>query len=357
MKFWPALSAVASLTIGLAAGSLAHAQGRERLFEPQPGMQFTTAFTNEFGKDAESLTTVTTVNATAVGIDYSSSRGVAVRRDLLLTDRLEATSYVLGYEAGMPNVIPGTTSLGISERVLSQLRNNGSARLTLIYSPQLASIECELVRVTDNQRMNLIVEDRIVEVSAIHARAQCGEGNRTGSGDFYFANDLGQPLLIESFINFSWESRPRTERITRVINSTGLNPDMERSLRTIGKYDAYGLRFDFDSAALRPESRQLVREIAQMLLARDNADWQIGIVGHTDSTGSPDYNATLSDERSQAVRSALVAEGVASNRLQARGRGEQRPKADNDTLAGRAINRRVEFRRLDGAGSRPLDAD
>ena len=113
--------------------------------------------------------------------------------------------------------------------------------------------------------MRLIVEDRIVEIPSLHARAQCGEGARTASGDFYFADDLNQPLLIESVLNFSWEKRPRTERITRVIDGLGLHPDMEQSLKTIGKYDAYGLRFDFDSAVLRPESVQLVREIAQML--------------------------------------------------------------------------------------------
>ena len=161
--------------------------------------------------------------------------------------------------------------------------------------------------------------------------------------------------MIESVLNFSWEKRPRTERITRVIDGRRSNRDMEQSLKTIGKYDAYGLRFDFDSAVLRPESVQLVREIAQMLLA--NADWRIQIVGHTDSTGGPEYNFGLSDRRAESVRLGLVDYGVESSRLRAEGRGESQFKADNDSLAGRAINRRVEFRRLDhsGGSSRPLD--
>jgi outer membrane protein OmpA-like peptidoglycan-associated protein len=356
MNFRPALSAITTFCVGLSIATAAMAQERGGLFIPRPGMQFTTAFTNDYGRDAESLTTVTSVTGNAVGIDYSSSRGLSVHRELLVIDRQTATSYVLGYEADMPIVISGTTSLGISTRILSELRSDGRARLTLIYSHKLASIECDLTRVSTGLMLQLIVEDRIADISAMHAKAKCGEGERTAWGDFYFANDLNQPLLIESSINFSWEKRPRTERITRVIDGRGLNPDMEQSLKTIGKYDAYGLRFDFDSAELRPESVQLVREIAQMLQA--NAEWKIQIAGHTDSTGGPDYNYGLSDKRAEAVRLALVENGVESWRLRSEGRGESQPKADNDTLAGRAINRRVEFRRLDRSafGSRPLDA-
>lgn len=339
------LSVITSLYIVLTVGTVAVAQERAGLFIPRSGMQFTTAFTNEFGKDAESLTTVTSVSETAVSIEYSSSRGVSVRRELAVTDRRNASSYVLGYEDQMPTSIPGSTSLGISTRILSELRSPGRARLTLVYSHKLASIECELTRVSSETLMPIIVEDRIINARALHARAQCGEGARTARGDFYFADDLGQPLLIESVLNFSWESQPRTERITRVIYGRGLPPDMEQALRTKRQYDTYGLRFSFDSAELRPESVQLVREIAQML--RANADWKMQIFGHTDSTGGPDYNKELSERRAEAVRLALVDQGVASRRLVSEGRGEGQPKSDNDTLAGRAINRRVEFRRLD----------
>lgn len=345
MNLRSGLSAITSLCIGLTAGTVSMAQERPGMFIPRPGMQFTTAFTNEFGKDAESLTTITAVTDAAVSIEYSSSRGVSVRREMTVTDRRDASIYVLGYEDDMPTTIPGSTSLGISRRVLSELRSPGRARLTLIYSHKLASIECELTRVSSEVLMPVIFGDRILEVPSIHARAQCGEGARTARGDFYFANDLEQPLLIESVINFSWEKQPRTERITRVIDRRGIPPDMEQALRTKRQYDTYGLRFSFDSAELRPESLELVGDIAQMLQA--NADWKMQIAGHTDSTGGPDYNNGLSERRAEAVRLALVNHGVASRRLLSEGRGEGQPKADNDTLAGRAINRRVEFRRLD----------
>lgn len=113
----------------------APAEERSGLFVPHAGMQFTTSFTNEFGRDAESLTTVTAVTPSAVSIDYSSSRGVFMRRELLVSDRQGATSYVLGYEQNMPGVIPGTTSLGISAAVLSELRSRGKAHCACFTLP------------------------------------------------------------------------------------------------------------------------------------------------------------------------------------------------------------------------------
>ena len=199
MNFRSTRAVIASLCVALTATTAAIAQEHAGSFIPRPGMQFTTAFTNEFGKDAESLTTIMSVTDTAVSIEYSSSRGVSVRRNLLKDDRRDASSYVLGYEDQMPTLIPGTTSLGISSRVLSELRNSGRARLTLVYSPQLATIDCDMTRVSDNLMMRIIVEDRIVETPALHARAQCGEGARTVVGDIYVADDLEQPLLICGF--------------------------------------------------------------------------------------------------------------------------------------------------------------
>ena len=87
MLFSSPLPAITSLCVGLIVSTVAVAEERAGLFVPHPGMQFTTAFTNDFGRDAESLTTVTSVTGNAVSIDYSSSRGVAVRRELLEADR------------------------------------------------------------------------------------------------------------------------------------------------------------------------------------------------------------------------------------------------------------------------------
>jgi OOP family OmpA-OmpF porin len=67
------------------------------------------------------------------------------------------------------------------------------------------------------------------------------------------------------------------------------------------------------------------------------------IEGHTDNTGSPDYNLRLSQLRADSVRSFLIANGIAPLRMQAIGFGETRPEAPNDNAAGRQQNRRVEI--------------
>ena len=86
-----------------------------------------------------------------------------------------------------------------------------------------------------------------------------------------------------------------------------------------------------------------------MLLA-DFPGAVIEVGGHTDATGSTELNQALSQLRAEAVRAALIAQGVDAARLRAVGYGESRPVADNDTDEGRARNRRVELA-ISGDGS------
>ena len=76
---------------------------------------------------------------------------------------------------------------------------------------------------------------------------------------------------------------------------------------------------------------------------KNNPDTNINIYGYTDSVGSDSYNLTLSGKRADAVKAYLTSKGVASSRLFTQGMGEANPVASNDTDAGRAKNRRVEF--------------
>ncbi len=76
-------------------------------------------------------------------------------------------------------------------------------------------------------------------------------------------------------------------------------------------------------------------------------DWELSIEGHTDNIGSDSDNLDLSRRRAAAVKDALVARHrIAANRLATGGYGESRPRDTNDTLEGRARNRRVELVRL-----------
>lgn len=100
--------------------------------------------------------------------------------------------------------------------------------------------------------------------------------------------------------------------------------------------------FDVDSATLSPTMQTTLADVATTL--RENPRTIIEVHGHTDSTGSAEYNQELSERRARAVVDALRGRGIMSERLYWRGHGETAPVASNDTPAGRERNRRVELR-------------
>jgi outer membrane protein OmpA-like peptidoglycan-associated protein len=102
-----------------------------------------------------------------------------------------------------------------------------------------------------------------------------------------------------------------------------------------------GVTFDFDSSAIRPDSRPVLEEAAALL--KQNPGVQVQVQGFTDAIGSPAYNQALSLRRAEAVYRYLVNLGVDPQRLTVEGFGASHPVADNDTEAGRAQNRRVEL--------------
>jgi len=103
------------------------------------------------------------------------------------------------------------------------------------------------------------------------------------------------------------------------------------------------IRFDYNSARLRPESRKVLEPVANVL--RSDPGLKVIIEGHTDSKGTERYNLRLSQRRAEAVKKALVKLGIKAARLKTRGYGESRPLASNKTTEGRALNRRVEIRK------------
>lgn len=99
--------------------------------------------------------------------------------------------------------------------------------------------------------------------------------------------------------------------------------------------------FDYNSATLRSESAATITKVASVLTYFSTA--QIGVRGHTDSTGSADKNQTLSEQRAQSVADALSKGGVTAGRMTVKGFAATQPIASNGDDAGRQKNRRVEI--------------
>lgn len=123
--------------------------------------------------------------------------------------------------------------------------------------------------------------------------------------------------------------------------SAGANA-LEQSLAKTGKVDVYSIYFSFNSDVIREESEPTLRDIADVM--KRHPDWRLAVNGHTDGIGGDQANLDLSKRRSAAVKDALVKRySVDAPRLVTSGFGKSQPKDTNDTIEGRAHNRRVEL--------------
>jgi outer membrane protein OmpA-like peptidoglycan-associated protein len=102
------------------------------------------------------------------------------------------------------------------------------------------------------------------------------------------------------------------------------------------------IEFAYAKASLLPDSTPVLEAVAAILREHREIS-HVVIQGHTDNVGGSDYNVKLSQRRAETVRRWLLDRGIAAERLQAVGFGEERPLESNDTEQGRRTNRRVEF--------------
>lgn len=121
--------------------------------------------------------------------------------------------------------------------------------------------------------------------------------------------------------------------------------DLYEAIEAEGRVAVHDILFDTDAATIRPESADVLADIATMLSG--HPDLSLMVEGHTDSTGDFDHNMELSKQRADAVKQWLVdRHGIAPDRLRTIGLGSTQPKDTNDSEAGRQQNRRVELVRI-----------
>lgn len=101
------------------------------------------------------------------------------------------------------------------------------------------------------------------------------------------------------------------------------------------------ITFNTNEYSLRPQFQPVLGSVATVLYKYK--DTRLQVFGHTDSTGSADYNYNLSNRRATSVANYLASQGVEQSRIISQGMGPDQPIASNDNESGRAQNRRVEL--------------
>jgi OmpA-OmpF porin, OOP family len=118
-------------------------------------------------------------------------------------------------------------------------------------------------------------------------------------------------------------------------------PEISKAVIDKINYVAKNVFFATGSAKLLPKSFKALDEAAKLL--KEDESLMVDVDGHTDATGKPEKNQTLSEDRAASVKAYLVSKGIADSRLTATGYGATKPVADNKTAAGKAKNRRTEL--------------
>lgn len=103
----------------------------------------------------------------------------------------------------------------------------------------------------------------------------------------------------------------------------------------------HSINFELSSAQILTSSHGVLDMVVSALKSQDN--FNLEVIGHTDSTGSDEFNQNLSEQRAESIIQYFVDQGVNPDRLTFSGKGESQPIAGNDSISGRAMNRRVEF--------------
>ncbi|MDX2071979.1 MAG: OmpA family protein [Haliscomenobacter sp.] len=121
----------------------------------------------------------------------------------------------------------------------------------------------------------------------------------------------------------------------------GKSAEVERVGESILVTFDSGIMFDVDSYALKASTKANLDKMAETMKEYDKTE--IIVMGHTDATGSDEYNQKLSENRAASVSRFLQQNGITAKRVTTKGFGEQKPVASNNTASGREQNRRVEI--------------
>jgi outer membrane protein OmpA-like peptidoglycan-associated protein len=301
----------------------------------------TDAYKNDFGTESQAISSADTVcNADlASGATYVTTTGITI-----------------------PHLIHGVTRLRLSEKSFNEIKTSGKTELR--YTSFTDGVRVKpysdgglLTRVEPQDvPYPMIVNDQRVNLPAIHLAGKfesVGKDPRPkkirpqeGAAEMYVIDDPLNPLVLLWKIKDPQyrAGRFRIEVVKIEYKTAQPVNTVEKQLTEQKRAVTYGIYFDFNKDTIKPESEAVLKEIVQAMT--DNPGWKLTVEGHTDNIGADAYNLDLSKRRAAAVKQALVARyHIAADRLSTDGFGPSRPVDSNDTLEGRARNRRVELTR------------
>lgn len=182
----------------------------------------------------------------------------------------------------------------------------------------------EQIAQADERRQDVLLQARESELEAVRQRAESAE-QRAESARMDAEQARAQAERMQS----------RAGELSQELSDLEAQQTERGVVITLSN-----ILFDTGEADLKPGADNVLDRISDVL--QEYPDHSLMIEGFTDSVGSFEYNEQLSQQRAQAVRSALVTRGISPDRIQTRGYGERFPIATNDTPTGRQLNRRVE---------------
>jgi outer membrane protein OmpA-like peptidoglycan-associated protein len=335
----------------------------------KPGMQIVYAW-RRFNGDVEGIVTIDAVDKNQFTFHLSSTgfesylapegTPMMTTRTQCRTDLDTAHLYITEHRKDYPTIFPNSTTFTMPTDLFRQAKSTGKIhweyREFTEMSSRLVPYQWggDLARVeAGDVPFSVILNDEAVQVPTIHLK---------GRFDFDGATKIGKTLPPNALNNQDTEvyavDNPENPicllykqgdvfqiKIVKIkVPVEKPVPQLEEQLAKQKKAIIYGIYFDFDKDAIKPESEPVLKEIVKAMT--DNPDWKLRVDGHTDNIGGDAHNLDLSKRRAASVKSALVERyHIAPDRLTTNGYGASSPIDRNDTLEGRARNRRVELSR------------
>jgi OmpA-OmpF porin, OOP family len=150
-----------------------------------------------------------------------------------------------------------------------------------------------------------------------------------------FNQNVKRVVPFEEAVNLSY-----LKQIVNIDEGSAYVADYSRKATNVVASGEWRINFDIGRATLRPESKDVLEQIYNLLLQAE--DSKLELIGHTDNSGTKEGNYSLSIARAESVKNYLIGKGIPANRFQlVDGKGQDEPTAENTSEAGKAKNRRV----------------